>query len=139
MQSVAPAAPGVQAAGSKAMFWTGRIISALVVLFMVFDGAIKVMKLAPAVEGTVRVGYPAGLVVPIGIAALVSVVLYAIPRTSVLGAILLTGYLGGATATQVRVQDPWFLFPVAIGVLVWAGIFLRDHRLRALIPLKSQQ
>jgi hypothetical protein len=136
MQSVAQSAP-VQAAGPKTMLWTGRIISALIVLFMIFDGGIKVMKLAPAVEGTVRLGYPAALVVPIGIAALVSVVLYAIPRTSVLGAILLTGYLGGATATQVRVQDPWFLFPIVIGVLVWAGIFSRDDRLRTLIPLRN--
>ncbi len=117
--------------------WAGRIISALVVLFMLFDSGIKVMQLAPAVEGTVRLGYPAGVVLPLGIALLACTILYAIPRMSVLGAILLTGYLGGATATQVRVEDPWFLFPVGIGVLVWGGLYLRDARLRALIPVRS--
>jgi len=115
--------------------WTGRIVSALVVLFLVFDGVVKVLKLAVAVEGTARLGYPAGLVMGIGIVELVCVVAYVIPRTSVLGAILLTGYLGGATATQVRLEDPWFFFPVVIGVLLWGGLYLRDARLRALIPV----
>jgi hypothetical protein len=105
------------------------------VLFMLFDGGIKVLKLAPAVGGTVRVGYPVSMVQPIGIVALICVILYAIPQTAILGAILLTGYLGGATATQVRLQDPWFPFPVVIGMLIWAGIYFRDERLRALIPL----
>jgi len=115
--------------------WTGRIVSALVVLFLVFDGVVKVLKLAVAVEGTARLGYPAGLVMGIGIVELVCVVAYVIPRTSVLGAILLTGYLGGATATQVRLEDPWFFFPVVIGVLLWGGLYLRDARLRTLIPV----
>lgn len=122
---------------SKGALWTGRGISVLVTLFMLLDAVMKVIKSAAAVEGTARVGYPVSVVVPIGIALLVSTVIYAIPRTSVLGAILLTGYLGGATATQVRVQDPWFLFPVGFGVLVWAGLFLRDERLRTIIPLRS--
>lgn len=122
---------------SKTSTWAGRIISGLVVLFMLFDGVVKVVKLGPAVEGTVRLGYPASLVVPIGILALVCVAIYAFSRTSMVGAILLTGYLGGATATQVRVQSPWFFFPVALGVLVWVGLFLRDDRLRALIPLRG--
>jgi hypothetical protein len=117
--------------------WTGRIIISLVVVFMVFDGGVKVLKMAPAVEGTARLGYPTSLVVPIGVISLVCTLLYAIPRTSILGAILLTGYLGGATATQVRLQAPWFLFPVVIGVLVWLGPFLTDGRLRALIPLRT--
>jgi DoxX-like protein len=95
------------------------------------------MKLAPAVEGTARLGYPVGLVVPIGIVLLACIAVYLIPRTSVLGAILLTGYLGGATATQVRLENPWFLFPVGVGVLIWGGLFLRDDRLRALIPVRS--
>jgi hypothetical protein len=112
------------------MLWAGRIISALLVLFMLFDGTIKVIKAAPAVEGTVRLGYPESVIVPIGVVALLCTVLYAIPRTSILGAILLTGYFGGATATQVRVQDPWFLFPVVFGVLAWVGLYLRDERLR---------
>lgn len=123
------------AAVSKMTLWAGRIISTLVALFMLFDGGIKVVKLAPAVEGTVRLGYPAGLVLPIGIVGLACAVLYAIPRTSILGAILLTGYLGGATATQVRLEDPWFFVPVGIGVLAWAGLFLRDKRVRTLLPL----
>jgi hypothetical protein len=122
---------------SKTSLWAGRIISALVALFLLFDSTIKILKLAPAVEGTVRAGYPASVVFPLGIVLLACVAAYVIPRTSVLGAILLTGYLGGATATMVRVQDPWFLFPVGLGVLVWAGIFLRDDQLRTLIPLRS--
>jgi DoxX-like family len=121
---------------SKKVLWSGRILSALTVLFLLFDSGLKVMKLAPAVEATARLGYPASLVLPIGIAELICVVLCVIPRTSILGAILLTGYLGGATATQVRLQDPWFFFPVVIGALVWGGLFLREDRLRALIPLR---
>jgi len=117
--------------------WGGRVISALIVLFLLFDGGVKVMKLAPAMEATVRLGYPARLVVPIGIVELICVALFVIPRTSILGAILLTGYLGGATATQVRLEDPWFFFPIVIGALVWGGLFLRDERVRALIPLRS--
>ena len=128
---------GTQNAPVTKMVWVGRVLSALMVLFMLVDGGIKVLKLAPAVEGTVRLGYPASLVQPIGIIALICVILYAIPRTAILGAILLTGYLGGATATQVRLQDPWFLFPVVIGMLIWAGIYFRDERLRALIPLSE--
>jgi DoxX-like family len=131
MESPTPTAPG-----STTMLWAGRILGGLVVLFMLFDGVIKVMHLPAAVEGTVRVGYPARLVVPIGVVVLACTILYAVPRTSILGAILLTGYLGGATATQVRMEDPWFLFPVAIGGLVWAAIFLRDKQLRALVPLR---
>ncbi len=125
---------------SKTSLWSGRIMSGLVVLFMLFDSAIKLMKLAPAVEGTARLGYPVSLVLPIGIVLLVCTVLYAIPRTSILGAILLTGYLGGAVASNVRMSNPLFgyvLFPVYIGVLLWLGLFLRDARLRALIPLRS--
>ena len=100
-------------------------------------GPLPVLKLAPAVEGTVRLGYPVGLVLPIGIVALACTLLYAIPKTTILGAILLTGYMGGATATQVRLEDPWFFFPVAIGGLAWLGIFLRDERLSTLIPLRK--
>jgi hypothetical protein len=132
MQSGTLAAPV-----SKTKLWAGRIITALMALFLLFDGIIKVIKLPAAVEGTVRLGYPAGVVVPIGVTLLVCVVLYAIPRSSILGAILLTGYLGGATTTQVRLESLWFLFPVGIGVLVWGGLYLRDDRLRALIPLQG--
>jgi hypothetical protein len=122
---------------SKIMLWSGRGISGLIVAFLMFDALIKVLKLAPAVEGTIRLGYPVHVIVPIGLALLVSTVLYAIPRTAILGAILLTGYLGGATATQVRVEDPWLVLPVVLGVLLWAGLCLRDPRLRALIPVRK--
>jgi hypothetical protein len=120
--------------------WAGRIISALVVLFLLFDTVLKLMRLGPAVEGTVKLGYPESLVLAIGILELFCLVLYVIPRTSVLGAILLTGYLGGAVATHVRMGNPLFshvLFPVYIGVLLWGGLFLREDRLRALMPLRS--
>ncbi len=120
---------------SKRAVWAGRVISGLMAAFLLFDSVIKLLRLAPALEGTVRLGFPATLVLPIGIILLVCVIVYVIPRTSVLGAILLTGYLGGATATQLRVQDPWFLFPVALGVLIWAGLYLRNYRIRTLLPL----
>ena len=121
---------------SKATIWSGRIISGLVTLFLLFDSAIKVLALPAAVEGTIRVGYPANVVRPIGIVLLACVVLYLIPRTTILGGILLTGYLGGATATMVRMSDSWFFLPIVTGVLAWLGIFLRDERLRTLIPLR---
>jgi hypothetical protein len=124
-------------ASSGKMLWAGRMVSALAALFLLFDGIIKVVRWAPAVEGTVRLGYPAAVVVPIGLTLLLCVSLYLVPGTSVLGAILITGYLGGATATQVRLEDPWFLFPVGLGVLVWLGLYLRDDRLRVLIPLRN--
>lgn len=118
---------------SKVSRWAGRIVSALVVAFLLFDGGIKAMMLDPAVEGSIRLGYPESTVFGIGLALLVSTLLYAVPRTAFLGAILLTGYLGGAVATQVRVEDPWFVFPAFVGVLVWGGLFLRDERIRTLV------
>src|SRR5215472_386742 len=124
-------------ATSKAKLWTGRIITVFTVAFLLFDTMVKVLNLPVAVEGTVRLGYPARLVMYIGIIELVCLGAYLYPRTAVLGAILLTGYLGGATATQVRVEDPWFIFPVVVGVLVWVGLFLRDERLRPLFSLQS--
>ena len=101
---------------------------------MLFDAIIKLLRLPAAIEGTVHLGYPASLVLPIGIVGLTCVVLYEIPCTAALGAILLTGYFGGATATQVRVQDVWFIMPIFLGILVWAGLYLRNEALRALIP-----
>jgi len=118
---------------SKTSTWIGRIISAWVVLFLLFDGGVKVMKLAPAVEATAQVGYPVSLVAAIGVVELVCLALYLIPQTFVVGAILLTGFLGGAIATKVRLEDPWFLFPIAVALLVWGGLVLRDRRLRALL------
>ena len=126
---------------SKNMLWTGRILSALPVLFLLFDSVIKLMKIDPVVESFARLGYPESVAVPIGILELVCLVLYVVPRTSVLGAILLTGHLGGAVATHVRIGDPLFthvLFPIYVGALLWAGLYLRDDRLRALVPLRSE-
>src|SRR5215813_2039236 len=122
---------------SKAKQWTGRVITVFTVAFLLFDAIVKVLNLPVAVEGTVRLGYPARLVIYIGIVELVCLGMYLYPRTAVVGAILLTGYLGGATATQVRIENPWFIFPVVVGVLVWAGLFLRNGRFRALFPLQS--
>jgi len=119
--------------------WAGRIIGALVILFLTFDGLIKAMRLAPAVESTAQIGFPERLVRSLGFVELACLALYTVPRTSVLGAILLTGYLGGATAAKVRLEDPSFLFSVVFGVLVWGALFLRDDRLRALIPLKKDR
>ena len=123
----------------KKRLWSARVITGVAALFLLFDSIIKVIKLAPAVQGTTQLGYPANVVVGIGIVELVCLVVYVIPSTSVLGAILLTGYLGGAVATHVRVGSPLFshvLFPMYLGALVWGGLFLRDDRLRALIPLR---
>jgi len=122
---------------SKGAMWTGHVITVLVSLFVLFDGTIKVMKSPAAMEGTTKLGYPASVVLPLGITVLVCTLLYMIPRTAILGAVLLTGYLGGATATMVRVQNAWLIFPVLTGVLAWLGPFLRDSRLRALLPLRN--
>lgn len=124
---------------AKPALWAGRIITALALLFLIFDGAIKVLRLGPAVEATAQLGYPTSLVAVIGLVELACLAVYLLPRTSVLGAILLTGYLGGAIATQVRAGTPLFsiVFPVIIGAMIWGGLFLREDRLRALIPLRS--
>jgi hypothetical protein len=125
---------------SRAKLWTARIITAIVVLFLLFDGVSKVMLEQHVVAAMPVLGWPAALARPLGVILLTSLALYVIPRTAVLGAILLTGYLGGAVATHVRVGDPLFshaLFPVYMGVLVWGGLYLRDERLRALIPLRK--
>lgn len=105
--------------------------------FLIFDGTIKVMNIQAVMDAFARTGFPVQLAPIIGIVLLTCIVVYLIPRTSILGAILLTGYLGGATATQVRLQDPWFLLPVAMGILIWGGLYFRDGRLRDLIPLRS--
>lgn len=120
---------------SKKRLWAGRIISGLTVLFLLFDCVVKLLKLAVAIEATARLGYPESLVFGIGVAEFVCTILYVIPRTSVFGAILLTGYLGGATATHVRIGDPFF-FPIVFGALIWAGLWLRNDQLRTFIPLR---
>jgi hypothetical protein len=124
---------------SKAALWTGWIMSVLPALFLLFDAVMKLVKPAFVVEGTMKYGYPESSILPLGIVLFASTVLYLIPRSAVLGAILLTGYLGGAVATHVRVEEGLFpiLFPVIFGALLWGGLVLRDARLRALVPLRS--
>ena len=120
--------------------WVGRVLSGLVVLFLIPDGIIKFVKPAPVVEAFAHLGLPLTLANGLGILLLICTAIYVFPRTSVLGAILLTGYLGGAVATHLRVGDPLFshiLFPTYLGVMLWLGLYLRDDRLRVLIPLRS--
>jgi hypothetical protein len=119
--------------------WAGRILSGIAVLFLLWDATMKVMQVPMAVEGTVKLGYPAGVLLPLGIIQLICLALYLIPRTSVLGAILWTGYLGGAVATHVRMGDPLFshiLFPTYVAALLWGGLWLRDATLRMLLPIR---
>ena len=124
---------------SQKTLWAGCIMSGLPVLFLLVDGVMKLVKPALVVEGTLRYGFSESVIIPLGILLTACTIIYVIPRTAVLGAILLTGYLGGAVVTHVRFGDPWFpiLFPVCIGALVWGGLYLRDGRLRALMPLRS--
>ena len=121
---------------SKKMLWAGRGISALATLALLMSGVMKLTQSAEVVDGFAKLEYGKHLIVPIGVVELACVLLYAIPRTSMLGAILLTGYLGGATATHVRLGEP-FSAPIILGVMVWTGLFLRDARLRAIILRQS--
>jgi hypothetical protein len=128
------------AAPSKGRLWTGRILSTLIVLFLLLDSIMKFFKPAPVLEACARLGWPTNLIVVLGAVLLVCTVFYSIPATSVLGAILLTGYLGGAVAIHVRNGSPLFsqaLFPIYMGVVLWLGLFLRDERLRTLLPWRS--
>ena len=120
------------AVGKKSL-WAGRILSALPALMLAFSAVMKFLKPAPVVEGFARFGYPENLIVMLGVVEILCAVIYVIPRTAFLGAILMTGYLGGATATNVRVGDPTFFVPVLLGVLAWGGLYLRDRRVRALV------
>jgi hypothetical protein len=126
---------------SPKRLWAGRSLSAVAVLFLLFDSVIKFTTMAAVVESFTQLGYPVRLAPVIGTIELVCIVVYVIPRTSVFGAILLTGYLGGAIATHVRVGNPLLshvLFPIYVAALVWGGLYLRDERVRALIPLRRQ-
>jgi hypothetical protein len=114
----------------------GKIISALCILFLLVDAIMKVIKHPISVEGSAQLGWPVDQVQNIGIALLVATILYIIPRTAILGAILLTGYLGGAIAVMVRAGQPLY-FALTFGVLVWAGLYLRDEKLRKLIPFEK--
>lgn len=122
---------------SKKALWAGRIISALPVLMLLFSAVMKLLKPAPVIEEFGRLGYPEKLAIVLGIVELGCTLIYIIPRTAVLGAILLTAYLGGATTTHVRIGDPFF-FPIVFGILIWLGLYLRDPRLRSLVPLTKK-
>jgi len=115
--------------------WTSRVLSGLVSSFFILDGGAKLFKPAPVVQANLQLGYPESTIIGLGIVLLACTALYLIPRTAFLGAILLTGYLGGAVATHVRIGAPWFniLFPVVFGCVVWAALYLRDRRLRSLL------
>ena len=119
-------------ATSKQTVWLGRTLSGLVAAFLALDAVMKLVLVTPVVEATERLGYPIATARPLGLVLLASTILSLVPRTQVIGALLVTAYLGGATATHVRVGDP-FWFPIAMGVLLWAGLVLRTPRLRALI------
>jgi hypothetical protein len=118
------------------MLWAGRIMSALPVLMLLMSGVMKLVKPAAVVEGFTHLGYPDSLALGLGIVELACTVIYVIPRTAVLGAILLTGYLGGAITTHLRIGEPFF-GPIILGLLVWGGLYLRDERLRGLLPLRT--
>lgn len=119
--------------------WAGYIMSGLPTLFLLMDGSMKLYKPRPVVEATVQLGYPESVILGLGAVLLVSTFLYLLPRTAILGAILLTGYLGGAVASQVRVSAVPFniVFPLLIGALLWGGLWLRDRRVQALLPLRA--
>jgi hypothetical protein len=130
-----------ETAPSNAALWSGRAMSAIVILFLVFDATIKLIPIQPVIDTMVALGYPgtAAIARVLGVVTLVCVALYAWPRTAVLGAILMTGLLGGAIATHLRVGSPIFshlLFGLYLGLLAWGGLYLRDTRLRTLMPLR---
>jgi|SRR5579872_4658347 len=122
---------------SSKQLWAGRVVTGLATLFMLTDGVMKIVKPASVLEATVKLGYPVATLTGIGLALIICTLIYIIPRTSILGAILLTGYLGGAVASQVRAGSGWFelAFPVLFAVLVWGGLWLRDQRLRRILAL----
>jgi DoxX-like family len=126
---------------SRSALRMGRALSALAVLFLLVDSVGKLLELQPVIDGTTQLGYPASAVFRLGVVELLCVVVYLIPRTSVLGAVLLTGYLGGAIATHVRVENPLFshtLFPTYVAWFVWGGLFLRDARLHGFLPWRAR-
>src|SRR5215831_19302052 len=126
-----------QAVKSTKAVWAGRVLSGLAVLFLIFDASVKVLKSPFAIEGTTQLGYPESVVVTLGLIQIACLIVYLIPNTSVLGSILWTGYLGGAVATHVRVASPLFthtLVPIYLAALLWLGLWLRDDRVRAVLP-----
>ena len=135
-----PETPTRQTTPSRGRIWTGRVLTGLAILFLLFDAAIKLAPIPPVVDAMARLGYPLSLAPAIGVLALVGVALYAFPKTAIIGAIFLTAFLGGATASQVRIGEPLFthvLFPSYVAALLWGGLWLRDTRLQKLIPLRA--
>jgi DoxX-like protein len=122
---------------SKTTLRIGRVMSALPVLLVLLSSVMKLMKMAAVVEGFARTGLSERLIIPVGVIELVCVIVYVIPQTAVLGAILMTGLLGGATITTLRIGDPTYPMPVVLGMLAWGGLFLRDTRLRELMPIRK--
>ena len=121
---------------SAAQRVSGWIVSGIAVAFLAFDAGMKLLRLAPAIETTTQLGYPASVIAPLGLIQVLCLIVYIVPRTAVLGAILWTGYLGGAIATHVRVGSPLathVLFPIYVALLLWGGLWLRDRRVRALL------
>ena len=129
----------LQTSVSKSSLWAARVVSGLTALFLLLDGVMKLFKPAFVVDGTVQLGYSESVIIPLGAVLVTCTILYLIPATSVLGAILLTGYLGGAVATHVRASEGLFpiVFAVVFGVLIWLGLYLHDTRLRTLIPFRT--
>ena len=121
--------------------WAGRFISGFAVLFLTFDAVLKLFRFSAAMEGTVQLGYPPDLVLPIGLIEVACLIVYLVPRTSVFGAVLWTGYLGGAVATHFRIGNPLFthmVFPIDVAAMLWGGLWLRDGRVRHLFSPRSQ-
>ncbi|MGK3998150.1 DoxX family protein [Sorangium sp. So ce1024] len=146
------AAPGAPVTGSpgetqgpalrsRKALWAGRVLSGLAVLFLGFDAVGKLLQPREVLEGTTSLGYQASVIFPLGVIQLVCLAFYVVPRTAVLGAVLWTGYLGGAIATHVRIGNPLLthtLFPIYVAALIWGGLWLRDRRLRAVLPLRAE-
>lgn len=131
-----------RAGDSMARIWIGRLLMGVAALFLIFDGVSKVLKVDAVTTAMAQLGYPENLSRGLGVLLLICVALYLIPRTAVLGAVLLTGFLGGAIATNLRVGNPLFshvLFPVYVALMIWGALYLRDARVRALIPARSNQ
>jgi len=130
---IQPAAP------AKTLLWTGRILSALAVLFILFDSVGHLLEPAPVVQAFAQLEFPLRLSICLGVIQLICVVFYIVPRTAVLGAVLMTGYLGGAVAIHMRVGNPVFecVFPIVIGIFFWAGLLMCDVQLRAFFPVRS--
>lgn len=126
---------------SRVSLWTGRVLTGLTGVLLLLDAVLKLVKPDFIVEATAETGISPEVIVPLGVVLFVSTLLYLVPRTSVLGAVLLTGYLGGACATHVVLGDGWFeiFFPVVFGILAWFGLWFRDIRLRALLPLTNSE